>query len=94
MFLPPNLTLKLFKPPLQLVVVKGSLAQEAGPGAGPPDGAEAGACTPARAGGVGLSGTAGQGRQGTGIVQSRGQRAGESASGALKLHYENSQRGK
>lgn len=44
-----HLTLKLFKPPLQLVVVEGSLAREPRAGAGPPDGAEAGALTPAGA---------------------------------------------
>lgn len=85
-----RLTLKLFKPPLQLVVVEGGLARESGVGAGPPDGAEAGAGTPAGACERGAGATR-RGGQGAWIVHGRGERAGgkraaETAGGALKLH--------
>lgn len=88
-----DLTLKLFKPPLQLVVVEGSLARESRAGAGPPDRAEAGARTPAGAG-VRWAGAARRWGQGAGIVQGRGERAGETAGGALKLHDETPERTK
>ncbi len=93
-----DLTLKLFKPPLQLVVVEGSLARESRAGAGPPDGAEAGTRTPARAG-VRWAGASRRWGQGAGIVQGRGERAGgkrarETAGGALKLHDETPERTK
>ena len=78
---PPALTLELFEPSLQLVVVEGGLTREPGSRAGPPDGAEAGARPPAGAGGVGRAGG-----QGPGVVQGRGEGPGESAGGALKLH--------
>lgn len=80
-----RLTLKLFKPPLQLVVVEGGLTRESGVGAGPPDGAEAGAGTPAGARERG-AGATGRGGQGARIVHGWGERAGETAGGALKLH--------
>lgn len=83
----PPLTLELFKPSLQLVVVEGGLTREPGSRAGPPDGAEAGARPPAGAGGVRRAGG-----QGAGVVQGRGERAGESAGGALKLHHETPER--
>lgn len=87
-----KLTLKLFKPPLQLVVVEGSLARESRVGAGPPDGAEAGARTPAGAG-VRRAGASQGRRQGVGVVHGWGERAGgkrtrETGGGALKLHDE------
>lgn len=83
-----TLILKLFKPPLQLVVVEGGLARESR--AGPPDGAEAGAGAGPPAGAVGVrrAGAARRRGQGTGVVQSRGEGAGEAAGGALKLHDE------
>lgn len=57
-----HLTLKLFEPPLQLVVVEGGLARESGAGAGPPDGAEAGArASPGTVRRAGASGPRGQG---------------------------------
>lgn len=92
------LTLKLFKPPLQLVVVEGSLAREAGAGAGPPDGAKAGARSQAGAGARRAVAARRRG-QGASIVQgwgqgARGKGAGESAGGALKLHDETPERTK
>lgn len=73
--------MKLFKSPLQLVVVEGSLARESGVGAGPPDGAEAGAGTLAGASGVRRAGT-------TGVIHGRGERSGgkRAQRAALKLH--------
>lgn len=74
----------MFEPSLQLVVVEGGLAGEARPGAGPPDGAEAGAGTPARTG-LGRAG------DGAWVVHRGGEGSGregpgEAGGGALELH--------
>lgn len=63
-----HLTLKLFEPPLQLVVVEGSLARESGAGAGPPDGAEAGARASPGTGDVRRAGASGPRGQGAAVV--------------------------
>lgn len=87
------LTLKLFKSPLQLVVVEGRLAWESGARAGSPNWAEAGAWAPAGTGGMRWAGAAWWWRQGAYKVwgwgeRPGGKRAGETAGGALKLHDE------
>ncbi len=92
------LTLKLFKSSLQLVVVEGSLAWESRARAGPPDGAQAGARTPAGAG-VRWTGTTWRWGQGASIVHgwgegTGGERAREATGGALKLHDETPERTK
>lgn len=82
------LTLQLLESTLQLVVVEGGRTREPGAWAGAPDGAEAGAGTPARAGRVGWAGASRGRGQGAGIVQGGGEGSGGESAGeaALELH--------
>lgn len=82
------LTLQLLESTLQLVVVEGGRTREPGAWAGAPDGAEAGAGTPARAGWVGRAGASRGRGQGAGVVQGGGEGSGGESAGeaALELH--------